>query len=120
MSKEKEHLMTVIKQLLPDVYSGEHFTNIVLSLVGATGKSLAQHLCEVHEEYDSLNTLKAVFVDNIATNTCYKTGMVAVLKKKLGRKLHTVGCNLHQNERPFRYFFKKIDGVTKSPNHFAL
>ena len=45
--------------------------------------------------------------------------MVAILEKKLGRKLHTVGCNLHQNELPFRSLFKKIDGITKSPNHFA-
>ena len=49
----------------------------------------------------------------------HKTGMLAVLEKKLGRKLQTVGCNLHQNELPFRSLFKKIDGATKSPNHFA-
>ena len=107
-SKEKDHHMTMIKELKPDVYSGEYHTYKVLPLVGATGKIQAQHLYEVFEEYDSLNTLKAVLVDNTATNTGHKTGMVAILGKKLGRKLHTVGCNLQQNDLPFYLCFQKL------------
>ena len=63
---------------------------------------------EVLEEYDSLNTLKAVLIEITATNMGHKTGMVAVLEKKLEQKLHTVGCNLHQIELPFRSSFKKL------------
>ncbi|XP_065645679.1 uncharacterized protein LOC136076138 [Hydra vulgaris] len=118
-STEKEHHMTVTKELLPNLYSGEYLTHKVLPLVGATGKKQAQCLYEVLEEYDSLNTLKAVLADNTSTNTGHKAGMVVELEKKLGRKLQTIGCNLHQNELPFRSLFKKINGVTNSPNHFA-
>ena len=77
-SKEKEHHMIVTKELLPDVYSREYLTRKVLLLVGATGKNLAQHLHEVLEEYDFLNTLKAVLVDNTATNMGHRTRMVAI------------------------------------------
>ena len=35
----------------------------------------------------------------------HKTGMVAVLEKKLGPKLHTIGRNLDQNELSFRSLF---------------
>ncbi|XP_065682592.1 uncharacterized protein LOC124816201 [Hydra vulgaris] len=40
-STEKEHHMTVIKELLSNLYSGEYLTHKVLPLVGATGKKQA-------------------------------------------------------------------------------
>ena len=33
-----------------------------------------------------------------------------VLEKQIKRKLHTIGCSLHQNELLFRAVFKHIDG----------
>ena len=58
------------------------------------------------EEYDSLSTLKAVLLNNTATNTGYKSGLVVSLEKHLERKLHTVGCLLHWNGLPMRAVLK--------------
>ncbi len=38
--------------------------------------------------------------------------------KILGRKLHTIGCALHQNELPLRALFKKLIGTTTGPRSF--
>ena len=40
-------------------------------------------------------------------------------EKRIGRKLHTIGCSLHQNELPFRAVFKHLDGSTRSPTAFS-
>ena len=37
----------------------------------------------------------------------------------MGRKLHTQGCTLHQNELPLRALFKKLDNITTGPNAFG-
>lgn len=88
-------------------------------MVGATGLVHAEHLYKVLDEYNSLSSLEAILLDNTSVNTGYKTGLVVQLEKMLGRKLHTIGCQLHKNELPFRAVFKSIDGTTRSPNHFC-
>ena len=74
---------------------------------------------EVLEEYDSVSTLKAVLMDNTATNTGYKSGLVVNLEKLLGRKLQTIGCLLHWNELPMRAVFKSIYGESTGLTTFS-
>ena len=71
------------------------------------------------EEFNSVHTLKAILLDNTNTNTGCKGGLVTCLENKIQRKLHTIGCSLHQNELPFRAVFKHLDGSTKTPTTFS-
>lgn len=41
------------------------------------------------------------------------------IREKIGHKLHTIGCSLHQNELSLRAVFKHLDGSTKGPSTFA-
>jgi len=99
--------------------AGQYLAHREIPTVGATGILHAQHLYEVLEEYDSLDTIEGILLDNTSVNTGHKTGLVTELEKKIGKKLHTIGCSLHQNELPLRAVFRNIDGTTKSPNHFS-
>ena len=99
--------------------SSKYLTHRVIPNIGATGIHLAEDVAAVLEEYNSVNTVKPVLVDNTSTNTGCKTGMVAALEKKIKWKVHTIGCSLHQNELPFRAVFKTIDGTTRSPTTFT-
>ena len=44
--------------------------------------------------------------------------MVRKLEELLGRRLHVIGCSLHQNELPLRAVFKSLDGTTTSPDGY--
>ena len=96
----------------------ESTTHRLIPTTGATGVVQAEEVFSVLEEYDSVDTLKAVLLDNTHTNTGCEAGLVSVLEKQLKRKLHIIGCSLHQNELPFRAVFKHIDGSTISPTSF--
>jgi hypothetical protein len=80
---------------------------------------LGNEVFKVLEEFNSIHSLKAVLVDNTSVNTGWKGGLVTALENKIDRKLHTIGCSLHQNELPFRAVFKHEDGNTKSPTAFS-
>lgn len=99
--------------------SGSYLTHRVIPTIGATGVRLAEEVVSVLEEFDSVQTLKAVLLDNTSTNTGSEGGLVTSLEKKIGHKLHTIGCSLHQNELPLRAVFKYLDGSTKSPVSFS-
>jgi hypothetical protein len=71
------------------------------------------------EEYRSTNSIEAVILDNTATNTGHHNGLCACLEKKLGRKIHMVGCLLHLNELPLRHLIKQLDGETISGNKLS-
>ena len=60
-----------------------------------------------------------ILVDNTSTNTGFNKGLITSLENKLDRKLHTIGCSLHQNELPFRAIFRLMDGTTRSPTTFT-
>ena len=83
---------------------------------GATGAVRAEEVVSVLEEYDSVNILKAVLLDNY-TNSGFKAALVLVLEKQK-RKLHIIGCSLHQNEFPFRAVFKHTYGSTRNLTSF--
>lgn len=116
-AKEKEHHLTFTIE--NGIDSGVYLAHKNLPLKGATGVVQAQKVMEVLQEYKSEDTLLAVLLDNTAVNTGYKSGIVACLETTLSRKLHLIGCSLHQNELPFRAVFTTLDGTTKSPSAFS-
>ena len=69
--------------------------------MNGTGVAKANLTKKVLEEFNSMETLEAV-VDNTSSNTGAVNGLIVKLEKALNRKLHLVGCQLHQNELPFR------------------
>ena len=94
-SKRTEHNLTFTREL--DTKS-RYFTRIIPNIC-ATGIVLAKDVVVVLKELNSVNTVKAVIVDNTSTNICCETGLVTDLE------LHTIGCSLHQSELPFRAVF---------------
>jgi hypothetical protein len=83
------------------------------------GTDLADIAYSVLEEYDSAETLEAVVMDNTPVNTGFAGGLCACLEKKLGRKLHLIGCFLHINELPLRHIIRDLDGPTRSGNKLS-
>jgi hypothetical protein len=83
------------------------------------GSDLADIAYSVLEEYESVDSLEAVLLDNTSTNTGFSGGLCACLEKKLGRKLHLIGCFLHINELPLRHIITQLDGKTISGNKFS-
>ena len=98
--------------------SGEYLTHRTIPVVGATGQALANETLSVIEEYKSRDSLKALLVDNTSVNTGLKGGLVVKLEELLNRKLHMIGCTLHQNEL-LKQFLKKLDGGTTGPRSFS-
>ena len=103
----------------PELCSGKYLSHKMFSLTGSTGEVLAQHVYDALEEFDSLEIIRAILVDNTSVNTGWKNGLVVKLEDKLWQNLHTVGGALHRNELPFRAIFKKLDGVTTGPQSFS-
>ena len=87
--------------------------------LSAIGVLLAEYVAAVLIEYNSVDTVKAVLVNNTSTNTGCEAGFIAAHEKINNKKLHTIGCSLHQNELPFREIFKLIDGTIRSPTTFS-
>ena len=87
-------------------------------MVNFTEEVMSQ-VFDVLSDYDSLESTKALLVDNTSVNTGWKNCLVVKLEKKLGRNLYTVGCALHQNELPFRSLFENLDDATTGPQNFS-
>nr|XP_012554020.1 uncharacterized protein LOC105843331 [Hydra vulgaris] len=98
---------------------GIYLTHRAIPVVGASGDFLALETFSVLEEYYSLETIGTILLDNIASNTGWRSGLVVNLEELIGRKLHTIGCSLHQNELPLKALFKKLDGKTTGPQNFS-
>jgi hypothetical protein len=98
---------------------GQYLTHRDVPDKEGRGTDLADITYSVLEEYDSVESLDAVLMDNTAVNTGFAGGLCACLEKKLGRKLHLIGCFLHINELPLRKIIKELDGPTKSANKFS-
>ena len=116
-NKGDEHHLTFTKE--PGTETGTYLTHRVVPIKGATGDVCADHVLSVLQEFDSVDSITGIMVDNTAVNTAKDKGIVAQLEKKIKRKLHVIGCSLHQNELPMRHVFKSKDGTTKSPNSFS-
>ena len=114
---KKEHHLTYTAE--SGLESGEYLTHIILPLEGSTGSVMADESYKVLEKYKSLSTLKALLVDNTASNTGYQNGLVVCLERLISRTLHTVPCMLHWNECPWKAIFKTKDGITAGPKTFT-
>ena len=116
-TKEPEHHLTFTSEC--GEICGEYLTHKVIPMVGATGQVLAEATLNVLNEYDSRNSVKALLLDNTSVNTGWKGGLVVKVEEELNRKLHLIGCALHQNELPLKAIFKKLDGGTSGPRSFS-
>ncbi|XP_065673712.1 uncharacterized protein LOC136090757 [Hydra vulgaris] len=99
--------------------SGKNLTHRKISVTGATGSVLATEMLSVLQEHNSSESIQAVLLDNTATNTRPISGLVVKLEEFLKRKLHLIGCALHQNELPLRALFVKLNGDTTGPRSFS-
>jgi hypothetical protein len=115
--KQSEHHLTFTVESGSEI--GSYLTHRVIPIKGATGLLLGDEVASVLNEFKIAHSLKAILLDNTATNTGWKSGLVTAVEKKINSKLHIIGCSLHQNELPFRAIFKHLDGGTKSPNLFS-
>jgi hypothetical protein len=111
-----EH-MTVTAESGPN--KGKYLTHRAVDEGQGKGVGLAELTYNILVEYKSIDTIQAVLVDNTATNTGHTNGMVAILERRLGRKLHMIGCFLHLNELPLRHLIQRLDGKTTSGNKFT-
>ena len=86
-----------------------------------SGQGLAKDLLEVLAEHNSTESLKAICCDGTATNTGWKSGMLANVERTLQRRLLPLVCQLHGVELPLRHMFDKCDGShgTTGPNSFG-
>lgn len=98
---------------------GTYLTHRTVPTSGTTGKLLAEEVFSVIQEFNSIDSIQGILLDNTAVNTGSINGLVVQLEVLMGRKLHTQGCTLHQNELPLRALFKKLDNVTTGPNTFG-
>ena len=100
--------------------SNKYLTHQVIPNIGSSSVYIAGDAAAAAPEvYNNINTVMAVLVDSTSTNTGCEAGMVTALKKKLKRKVHTIGFSHHHYNLPFRVIFKTIDGTTRSPNTFT-
>lgn len=84
-----------------------------------SGRATAEALHKIIKDYNSEKSLLAVVCDNTATNTGHKGGAVVLLERKLGHKLHLLGCLLHWNELSLREIIRQLDGPTVSGNKWT-
>jgi len=107
----------------PNVVAGPRAGQYLIHKIVPEGKKQAKDLAEmthsVLEEFHSLETLEAVILDNTPVNTGHSGGLCACLERKLGRKLHMIGCLLHVNELPLKQLITKLDGQTVSGTKFS-
>ena len=115
-TKRPERYLTFIKET---PYESKYMTHRVLLNIGAKGAVHAEQVVDVLHEFNSENTIKAIFVDNTNANTGCEGRMVAILEKHFFLNLYTSGSSQHHNELPFRVLFKNIEGFAKGPTAFS-
>ena len=112
-----EHHLTITNE--PGIISGMYLDHVTLPQDGNTALTMAEKVFVVINDYESVDHLQAVLVDNTVVNTGWKGGLISQLEKLIGRSLHTIGCTLHLNELPLRKLFKLLDGSSTSPDSFS-
>ena len=73
-----QHHLTITYE--PGLCSGEYLSHKMLSLTGSTGEVMAEHVYDALEEFDSLEIIRAILVDNTSVNTGWKSGWVVKLE----------------------------------------
>jgi hypothetical protein len=67
----------------------------------------------------TISEIVCIGCDGCTTNTGNTKGVIRKLEEKLIRPLQWFICQLHSNELPLRYLFKKLDGPTGGPKGFV-
>ena len=93
-SIEPEHHLTFTYE--DGKSTGTYLTHRTIPLIGTTDLVLANETFSVLQKFNSIESIQAVLLDNTATNTGPIKGLVVKLKELLKRKLHLIGCALHQ------------------------
>ena len=62
--------------------------------------------------------LRTLGYDGTVVNTVSKNEVLTQLEKAAGGPLQWLICQLHENELPLRYLFKKLDGKTTGSSSF--
>nr|XP_047123004.1 uncharacterized protein LOC124806288 [Hydra vulgaris] len=96
--------------------SQSYLTHVVIP--NGIGATMANATANVLLEFNSVQSLIAVILDNTSSNTGCDSGLVVKLEKIINKNLHLLGCLLHQNELPLRHIISELDGKTVSPNSF--
>jgi len=112
--KEEHHLTFTAES---GVHGGRYLCH--KTLPNGTAEAMANETISVLEESNSISTISGLLVDNTSANVGCNKGLVVKIEEKIGRKLHTIGCSLHQNELPLRSLFKHLDGTTSGPKKFS-
>ena len=114
---KKEHHLTFTSESGP--CTGDYLDHCNLTSTSSAAEEMADKSFEVIEKGDSLASITAILADNTSVMTGCHKGLVVKLEERLGRRLHTIGCSLHQNELPLRAIFKSLDGTTSGPLSFT-
>ncbi|XP_047136363.1 uncharacterized protein LOC124813413 [Hydra vulgaris] len=111
--KEEYHL-TFTSESGPT--SQSYLTHVVIP--NGIGATMANATANVLLEFNSVQSLIAVILDNTSSNTGCDSGLVVKFEKIINKNLHLLGCLLHQNELPLRHIISELDGKTVSANSF--
>lgn len=116
VKKTEEHISFTIEE---GKYAKEYLTHRVIPEGEGTGAGEAKIVQEVLSDYNSLESLLCLNLDNTSSNTGKWSGLHAVLEQNLQRTLHLAGCQLHANELPLRHLIAELDGKTKDPKSYS-
>lgn len=94
----------------PGTKSGTSLTHRAIPNKGATGSHLPEEVASVLEEFNSVQTLKAVLPDNTNANIGCERSLVKI--KSIVNFTLSV-ATFHQNKIPFRAVLKHLDSSTK-------
>ena len=109
---QDEHRLTFICKS----FSGNYLTHVVIE--NDTESIMNSATLNVLTEYDSIESLEAIVLDNTSSNTGVDNGLVVKLEKLLKRSIHIVDCSFHHGELPLRHVISEIDGKTNDPKKY--
>ena len=109
-----EHHLTFTAESGP--FSKKYLTHIEIK--NGTGITMATETLKILKKYNSISSLEAIVLDNTSANTGVDNGLVVTLERLLNRRIHLIGCVLHQNELPLRHVIAEVDGKSNDPKKY--
>ena len=108
---QDEHHLTFTCECGP--FSENYLTHVVIG--NGTGSTMVSATLNVFIEYDSIESLGAIVLENTSSNTGVDNDLVVKLEKLLKCSIHIVGCSLYQGELLVCHVISEIDGKTNDP-----
>ena len=109
-----EHHLTFTAESGP--FSKKYLTHIEIK--NGTGITMATETLKILKKYNSISSLEAIVLDNTSANTGVDNGLVVTLERLLNRRIHLIGCVLHQNELPLCHVIAEVDGKSNDPKKY--